>query len=92
MRKVAVSENELLHLFDMCLDAEERCEERYHVLREKGEHEEAAHHLKLRDKYSYLKARLFEAMKSPEPSSLDQILQMLRGAGGGLPVMESGRV
>lgn len=89
MRKFAVSENELMHLFEMCLDAEERCEQRRHAFSEKGDHEEAAYQAQLRDKYSRLKGRLFTAMKNPEPSSLDQILQMLRGVGDGLPARES---
>lgn len=89
MRKFAVSDNELMHLFEMCLDAEERCEQRIYEFYEKGDHEQAACQAQLRDKYSHLKCRLFAAMKNPEPSSLDQILQMLRGVGDGLPAMES---
>ena len=91
MRKLAVSENELLHLFEMCLDAEERCEQRCHELRVKGKQEEAAYQTQLRDKYAYLKGRLFEAMKNPEPSSLEQILHTLRGVGDGMPVAQSSR-
>jgi hypothetical protein len=80
MRRLAVTENQLLHLFDMCIDAEERCEQRCHELRARGEHERAAYEAQLRDKYAFLKHRIFEAMKDPEPSSLDRILQMLHGA------------
>lgn len=78
MRKLSISENELVHLFEMCLDAEERCEKRCHELRANGHHERAAYEAQLRDKYAYLKARIFEAMKSEAPAStLQEILRHL---------------
>jgi hypothetical protein len=92
MRRLAVSDNELLQLFEMCLEAEDRCEQRCHELREKGNDAEAAYQSRLRDRYAYLKVRLFAAMKNPEPSTLEQILEMLRGVGDGMPVTESSRI
>jgi hypothetical protein len=59
MRQLGVSDHDLLHLFEMCLDAEERC----HTLREQGAHERAAYAAQMRDKYAYLKARIFQAMR-----------------------------
>lgn len=84
VRKLSVSENELVHLFEMCIDAEERCEMRCHELRANGDHERAAYEAQLRDKYAYLKARIFEAMRSEAPAStLEQILQHLSSIGHG---------
>jgi hypothetical protein len=78
MRKLAVSDNELIHLFDMCIDAEQRCEQRCFDLRAKGEYEKAAYEAQLRDKYAFLKNRIFEAMRDEAPkSSLAEIVQHL---------------
>jgi hypothetical protein len=81
MRKMAVSDNDYLHLFDMCIDAEERCERRCHALRERGDKEGAAYEMQLRDKYSYLKRRIFQAMRDDSSSSLHEILDQLSKIG-----------
>jgi hypothetical protein len=78
MRQLRVSDHDLLHLFEMCLDAEERCEERCHTLREQGAHESAAYAAQMRDKYAYLKARIFRAMKDDSArSTLPDIVDQL---------------
>jgi hypothetical protein len=73
-----VSDNELLQLFEMCIDAEARCKQRCLDLRAKGDHEKAAYEAQLRDKYALLKNRIFEAMRDEvPPSSFAEILQRL---------------
>ena len=82
MRKLAVSDNELIHLFEMCMDAEERCERRYYELLERGNHDDAAYEAQTREKYVHLKHRIFQAMKDGgDPSALEQITQFLRSIG-----------
>lgn len=82
MRKLDVSDNQLMHLFDMCVDAESRCEQRAREARERGEHERAAREAGLCEKYRYLKQRLFEAMKDGKnTSTLDQIARTLKSLG-----------
>ena len=86
MRKLSVSDYELVHLFEMCIDAVERCEKRCHELRANGDHERAAYEAQLRDKYAYLKARIFEAMQNEAPAStLEQILKHLSSIRHGWP-------
>jgi hypothetical protein len=77
MRKMAGSDNDFLHLFDMCIDAEERCERRCRDLREHGDHEGAAYEAQLRDKYSYLKNRIFQAMKDDSANSSNSLQEIV---------------
>ena len=89
MRRPAITDHELLHLLELCVDAQERCEKRCLQLLQSGQHKQAAYEAQLRDKYAYLKNRVFEAMKDEtQTPSIEQIVKQLAS----IPVGMSGQV
>jgi hypothetical protein len=78
VRIPAITDHELLHLLELCVEAQERCEKRCLRLVQSGQHDRAAYEAQLRDKYAYLKNRVFEAMKEETPTqSIKQIVSHL---------------
>jgi hypothetical protein len=74
----AIRRRDFLNLLELCADAQERCQTRCLKLIQNGQHEQAAYEAQLRDKYAYLKNRVFEAMKEEVPTqSIEQILKQL---------------
>ncbi len=69
-------------LFEMCLDAEDRCDERSRDARARGDHESADREALLESRYKNLRNRLFVAMKEdPTGSALEQLTQEVMEAG-----------
>jgi hypothetical protein len=82
MRKPTVSDSQLLMLFELCLDAEDRCDERGREARARGDHEAADREAQLENRYKSLRNRLFVAMKEdPAALNLDQLTQEVMEAG-----------
>jgi hypothetical protein len=78
VRIPAITDHELLNLLELCVEAQERCEKRCLQLVHSGQHDKAAYEAQLRDKYAYLKNRVFEAMKEETPTqSIEQIVRHL---------------
>lgn len=74
-----LSGNQLLLMLELCLDAEHRCDERLRAALGKSDFHRADDELQLKEKYTEMKYRLFEAMKSHGTTTQDlhQILQSL---------------
>jgi hypothetical protein len=74
VKKIGVTDSQFLSLFELCLEAEERCARRARAALTAGDGNKAAYDAQLRDRYSLLKACLFEAMNDPTqtPLSLQQ--------------------
>ena len=82
MRRPLVTDSQLLMLFDLCLDAEDRCDERAREARARGDNEAAEHAAELENRYKDLRNRLFRAMKeAPSASALEQLTQEVMEAG-----------
>jgi hypothetical protein len=82
MRQPSVTDSQLLMLFELCLDAEDRCDERSREARARGDHEGADRESQLENRYKSLRNRLFIAMKEdPTGSMLEQLTQEVMEAG-----------
>ena len=82
MRQPSVTDSQLLMLFELCLDAEDRCDERSREARARGDHESADRESQLESRYKSLRNRLFIAMKEdPTASMLEQLTQEVMEAG-----------
>ncbi len=69
-------------LFELCLDAEDRCDERSRDARARGDNEAADHAAELENRYKNLRNRLFRAMKEdPAGPTLEQLTQEVMEAG-----------
>ena len=69
-------------LFELCLDAEDRCDERAREARARGDHEAADRDTQVEERYKNLRNRLFRAMKEdPAGSTLEQLTQEVMEAG-----------
>lgn len=79
MSNSELSSNQLLLMLELCLDAEHRCDERLRTALGKSEFHRADDELQLKEKYSELKHRLFEAMKQEGTTTQDlhEMLQAL---------------
>jgi hypothetical protein len=82
MRKASVTDSQILMLFELCLDAEDRCDERSRDMKARGDHIGAAREAELEQRYKSLRNKLFVVMKeNPEPSLLAQLTQEVMNAG-----------
>jgi len=69
-------------LFELCLDAEDRCDERSREALARGDSEAAEHAAELENRYKSLRNRLFRAMKEdPAGTLLEQLTQEVMEAG-----------
>lgn len=69
-------------LFELCLDAEDRCDERVREARARGDNEAAERDAAVEERYKNLRNRLFRAMKEdPAGSTLEQLTQEVMEAG-----------
>jgi hypothetical protein len=55
--------DQILMMLELCLDAEERCDERIATAREQCDYTTAAYEVQLKEQYENMKARLMEEMK-----------------------------
>jgi hypothetical protein len=83
MRRIRVTDSQFLSLFELCLEAEERCLRQTTEALLNGQGDRAAFNAQMRDKYSLLKNRLFDAMSNPESNglSLTQIQEQIKALG-----------
>ena len=82
MRSPSVTDSQLLMLFELCLDAEDRCDERSREALARGDTEAAEHAAELENRYKHLRNRLFRAMKEdPAGATLEQLTQEVMDAG-----------
>ena len=85
MRRPSVTDTQLLMLFELCLDAEDRCDERSRDARARGDHEAMLREAQLEDRYKNLRNRLFLAMKEdPTSTALEQLTRQVMEAGRAL--------
>ena len=85
MRRPSVTDTQLLMLFELCLDAEDRCDERSREARARGDHETATREAQLEERYKNLHNRLFLAMKEdPASTALEQLTRQVMEAGRAL--------
>jgi hypothetical protein len=85
MRRPSVTDTQLLMMFELCLDAEDRCDERSREARARGDHEAATREARLEERYKNLRNRLFIAMKEdPASIALEQLTQQVMEAGRAL--------
>jgi hypothetical protein len=85
MRKPTVTDSQMLMLFELCLDAEDRCDERRRDAMARGDHENVALHVELENRYKVLRNKLFRAMKEdPTPSTLEELTQAVMSVGQAL--------
>jgi hypothetical protein len=82
MRRPTVTDSQLLMLFELCLDAEDRCDERSREARARGDNEAADRDAQVEERYKNLRNRLFRAMKEdPTAIALEQLTQEVMEAG-----------
>jgi hypothetical protein len=82
MRRPSVTDSQMLMLFELCLDAEDRCDERSREARARGDNEAAEHAAELENRYKNLRNRLFRAMKEdPAGTTLEQLTQEVMEVG-----------
>jgi hypothetical protein len=82
VRNLDVTDSQLLHMFELCLDAETRCIQRYQQAKLEGDYDTAAYEAQLRDKYRLLKHRLFEGMAvEGRPNVLDDVVKQIQDLG-----------
>ena len=85
MRRPSVTDTQLLMLFELCLDAEDRCDARRREAGVRGDHDSASREAQLEERYKNLRNRLFLAMKEdPAAVALDQLTQEVMDAGRAL--------
>jgi hypothetical protein len=85
MRRPSVTDTQLLMLFELCLDAEDRCDERRRDADARGDHESATREAQLEERYKNLRNRLFLAMKEdPASTALEQLTRQVMEAGKAL--------
>ena len=85
MRRPSVTDTQLLMLFELCLDAEDRCDERSREAHARGDHEAALREAQLEERYKNLRNRLFLAMKEdPTSTALEQLTRQVMEAGRAL--------
>lgn len=63
MRSPKLTEQQVLMMLELCLEAEERCDERIITARDKGDFSTAAYEVQLKEQYENMKARLLEDME-----------------------------
>jgi hypothetical protein len=71
-----LSSRDLLVLMEMCLDAEDRCEERYLAAREKGDFDAADRQQKLKERYNKLRYSVIGQMGQPQPVKMTIVPRM----------------
>ena len=85
MRRPSVTDTQLLMLFELCLDAEDRCEERSRAALARGDQEAVLREAQLEERYKSLRNRLFLAMKEdPTSTALEQLTRQVMEAGRAL--------
>jgi hypothetical protein len=63
MHRPPLTDTHILLMLEMCLDAEERCDQRVRMARMSGDFGAASQALKLREQYSDMKHRLHEEIR-----------------------------
>ena len=71
MQRPTITDNQLLLLLDLCMEAEERCSQHIADARQRNDGETEDQYAKLREYYFRLKARLFAEVQSNEVTSAD---------------------
>ena len=72
-------------LFELCLDAEDRCDERSREARARGDQDAVQREAQLEERYKNLRNRLFLAMKEdPTSTALEQLTRQVMEAGRAL--------
>jgi hypothetical protein len=85
MRRPTVTDTQLLMMFELCLDAEDRCDERSREALARGDHDAAHREAQLEERYKNLRNRLFLAMKEdPASTALEQLTRQVMEAGRAL--------
>jgi hypothetical protein len=63
VRNPKLTEHQVLMMLELCLEAEERCDERIAAARAKGDYTTAAYEIQLREQYENMKTRLLDEMR-----------------------------
>lgn len=63
MHRPPLTDTHILLMLEMCLDAEERCDQRVRLARIHGDVEAAAQALRMREQYTDMKHRLHEEIR-----------------------------
>jgi hypothetical protein len=58
-----LTEQQVLMMLELCLEAEERCDERISAARQKEDYSTAAYEVQLKEQYENMRARLLEEMR-----------------------------
>ena len=80
--KNGITRPQLLLILEMCVDAQERCDQRIHDARSKGDFQTAAYQVQLKEQYEELKHRIAIELRGSQRSefneqSLDQLIARL---------------
>ena len=63
MLQPKLTSDQVLMMLELCLDAEERCDERIAAAREQNDYTTAAYEVQLKEQYENMKGRLMEEMR-----------------------------
>jgi hypothetical protein len=71
MHRPALNDNQILLMLEMCVDGENRCDDRIAKARHRGDFGTAAYEMQLKEQYEGLKQRLFHEMRKSAVTTQD---------------------